>query len=235
MSALKYPGAAALALVLLFGAPAPANAQQTVNFTLGGFHPFGEDSRVDGDVLVANSRFLTFDVSDFNAATFGGEWLVAAGSFIEFGAGASYYRRTVPTVYRGFIVSDGFEVEQELRLQMVPIALTVRVVPTGMSSSLQPYFGAGLAIVNYRYSEFGDFINFGLPGRPVEPGFFEADGTETGPVVLGGLRFAGDTFSVGGEVRYQKADADLDERFAGSKLDLGGWTYQVTLGLRFGR
>jgi hypothetical protein len=57
-------------------------------------------------------------------------------------------------------------------------------------------------------------------------------------VVLAGLRFAGDTVSAGAEVRYHGAAADLGARFAGAQLepriDLGGWTYQFTVGLRFG-
>ena len=54
-----------------------------------------------------------------------------------------------------------------------------------------------------------------------------------GPVAFGGLRFAGDSFSAGGEIRYQRAEGDLDNRFAGNKIDLGGWTYQFTFGFRF--
>jgi hypothetical protein len=43
--------------------------------------------------------------------------------------------------------------------------------------------------------------------------------------------------SAGGEVRFQKAEASLGD-FAGqpdAMLDLGGWTYQFTIGMRFGR
>ena len=57
----------------------------------------------------------------------------------------------------------------------------------------------------------------------------------TGLHRLGGVRFAGDTASAGFEVRYQSAHADLPAPFAGTAIDLGGWTYQVTLGVRFGR
>ena len=37
-------------------------------------------------------------------------------------------------------------------------------------------------------------------------------------------------------VKYHKADASFDaddDEFAGSRIDLGGWTYQGTLGFRF--
>ena len=43
----------AAALAALVSTAAPASAQQTVNFTLGGFVPRGYDARVHDDVLVA--------------------------------------------------------------------------------------------------------------------------------------------------------------------------------------
>ncbi|MEQ1758870.1 MAG: hypothetical protein ABL986_11170 [Vicinamibacterales bacterium] len=227
--------AAALVLAAVVGAATPAHAQQTFNLTLGGFVPNGQDARESGDVLTANHEYLVFDFKDFNNATVGGEWLVAAGPFVEFGAGLSFYRRTVPTVYRDYIASDRSEIEQSLKLRLVPVTFTARLVPTGQSSPIQPYVGAGVALVNWRYSEFGDFVDFGSPSLVVRPGTFVANGTEVAPVVLGGVRLAGDVITFGGEVRYQKAAADLGNEFAGPKLDLGGWTYQATLGIRFGR
>ncbi len=223
-----------LACAALSVTAAPAAAQQTFNLTLGHFSPRGEDARVSGDVLVANRDFLTFDIGEFGGPSVGAEWLIPLGNFFEAGAGISFSRRTVPSIYTGFRDSDGTEIDQDLRLRILPMALTVRVLPFGRSSGVQPYFGAGLGVFNWRYSESGEFVDFGA-GRRIFRDSFVADGNETGPVALGGIRFASDSFSAGGEVRYQSASADLDNRFAGSKIDLGGWTYQLTLGLRFGR
>ena len=117
----------------------PAHAQQTLNFTLGYFAPLDENSRVSGDVLNANRTFLVFDLDDFGGASVGGEWLVPLGNFLEAGAGVSYTGQTVPSVYRDFVDSDGTEIDQDLRLRMVPIAFTVRVLPFGQSSPVQPY------------------------------------------------------------------------------------------------
>ena len=234
----------ALAALLVCGAAQPALAQQTLNFTLGYFNVRGEDARVghdaspasaDRDVLIANREFLTFDVSEFSGATGGVEWLVPIGNFVEAGAGVSFSRRTVPSVYTDFQANDGTEIAQDLRLRIVPIALTFRVLPLGQSSPVQPYFGGGLGIYNWRYSESGDFIDFGGANRRVFRDTFTANGTETGPVALAGIRFAGDTLSAGGEVRYQAAEGEVGEQFAASKIDLGGWIYQFTLGIRFGR
>lgn len=221
-------GAAVLALA------APAAAQQTLNFTVGGFVPRGEDARVPGDVLNANRNFLFFDQKEFNGPSVGGEWLVPFGRYVEGGAGISFTRRTVPSVYEDFVDDDGTEIDQDLRLRIVPMAFTVRVIPTGQNAVVQPYFGAGIGLFNWRYSESGEFIDFGA-GNEIFRDTFAASGTRAGAVALGGIRFAGESVSSGFEVRYHKAEADLDERFAGSKLDLGGWTYNFTIGLRFGR
>lgn len=215
----------------------PASAQQTLNFSLGYFTVRGEDARVENDVLNENRNFLVFEIGDFNSVTVGAEWLVPLGGFFEAGAGASFSRRTVPSVYDAFVDIDGSEIEQDLILRLVPVALTVRVLPLGQTSPVQPYFGAGLGLINWRYSESGEFVDF-QNRNAIFRDQFAASGTETGPVVLGGLRFAGDTVSAGAEIRYQSAAADLGSRFAGlepePRIDLGGWTYQFTIGLRFG-
>lgn len=222
----------ALACATLLALAAPAAAQQTLNLSVGLFTPKSEDARVQGDVLTANRTFLLFDVSEFNGASVGGEWLVPFGRYVEGGAGLSFTRRTVPAIYEDFVDDDGSEIDSDLRLRIVPVAFTVRVLPTGQGATVQPYIGAGVGLFNWRYSEVGEFIDFGA-GRAIVRDAYVASGSRPGAVALGGIRFAGESFSSGFEVRYHKADADLDERFAGSKIDLGGWTYNFTVGLRF--
>ena len=39
--------------------------------------------------------------------------------------------------------------------------------------------------------------------------------------------------SLGGEVRWQKASADLSDEFLGPKLDLGGFHYLATIHVKF--
>lgn len=233
-----------LAMAAVLGGVHPAYAQrasglggdsapQTINFTFGLFAPKGEDNRVDDDVLNVNREFLIFDIGDFKSATIGGEWLLPVGNFIEAGAGVSFAQKTVPSVYADFIDSDGSEIEQDIKLRQIPIAFTVRALPLGQQNPVQPYIGAGINVVRWNYTESGDFIDFNEPGLPVFTETYEASGTKVAPVILGGIRYAGDAFTVGGELRWQKADVDLNTDFAGSKLDLGGTTLQFTLGVRF--
>jgi hypothetical protein len=219
-----------LACGLVALSPTGAAAQQTLNFTLGAFVPRGFDARVEGDTLVANRNSLLFDIDDFNGATVGAEWLVPVGEYFELGGGLGFYRRTVPSIYEDLVDEDGTEIDQDLRLRIVPLTATIRVLPLGQSNGVQPYFGAGVGVFNWRYSESGEFVD--------EEGFifrdsFVADGNEPGVVGFGGIRFASDAFSVGGEIRYTAAEADVPDEFLGRAIDLGGWTYQFTAGFRF--
>src|SRR3954471_16274787 len=69
-------GCVTLAVCAMLAASArPAQAQQTLNFTFGYFTVKGEDARVDRDILTTNLNSFVFDVSDFNSATVGGEYL----------------------------------------------------------------------------------------------------------------------------------------------------------------
>ena len=211
-----------------------AFAQQSLNFSIGLFTVRGEDARTEGDALVANRDIYLFDFKDFNSASLGAEYLVAIGEFLEAGAGVGFTSRAVDTIYDDFVRPDGSEIEQTLKLRIVPMSATVRILPLGQSSAFQPYVGGGIGIYNWRYSETGDFIDFSLAGRPVFRDTYTASGTALGPVAVFGARFPVGNATFGGEVRYQKAEGDLDERdFLGPKIDLGGFHYSATVGFRW--
>lgn len=223
---------AVLATALVLAAAPAATAQQAINLSLGGFAVTGADARADGDVLIENLDILAFDVKDFNSGSVGIEWLLPIGEFLEIGAGAAFTSRTVPTVYNDFVNRDGREIEQDIKLRTVPFTATARLLPLGRSRAVTPYIGGGVAVINYRYSEVGDFVDF--TDRSVFSDRFVAAGTATGPVALAGIRFPlGDAFSLGGEVRYQKAEAELSEDFLGPVLDLGGFHYLFTVHVKF--
>jgi outer membrane protein W len=221
-----------LVLVSLL-APATSYAQQSINFFVGGFSPKGEDARDRDDVLWNNLDFLAFDIKDFRGGTAGAEYLVGLNEFIDAGLGVGIYKRTVPSVYTNYVNRNGSEIEQDLKLRMVPFTATVRFLPFGRSAGIQPYIGAGVAIINWRYTESGEFVDFtdGSTFRDT----FEGKGTATGPTVLGGIRFPLGAWDLGGEVRWQDAKGDLptDLGFAGDKVDLGGWHYVATINVRF--
>ena len=243
---IKHIAAAVAAILILAPATARAQIQQvgtssssdaksTVNFTIGYFALKGLESRVEDDVLLNDLQSLhplLFDVSDFNSATFGGEYLLGLGSHFEAGVGLAYSQRTVPTVYADLTRPTGAEIEQELKLKQVPVTFTGRFLLLPRGSVVEPYIGAGLVAIRYRYSEVGDFID---PTLTIFPARYVKDGTAVGPTIVGGIRAPVSNWVVGGEFRWQKVEADglLDEGFLGDKLDLGGWHGNFTVGFRF--
>jgi hypothetical protein len=221
----------------IFATP-PAAAQQSVNIFLGGFVPRTFDARDSNDVLVNNlacGECFAFRIRDFDGATAGAEWLVGLGDRFEGGLGVGIYSRNVPSVYANFTNKDGSEIGQNLKLRVVPFTATVRYLPLGHHDAFEPYIGAGVGVLNWRYTEAGTFIDFSNPKRTTFGGTFAATGSATGPVILGGVRVPVGRTDVGGEIRYQAAKGTLpgDEGFAGSKIDLGGFNYLFTINIRF--
>jgi opacity protein-like surface antigen len=228
----------ALAVLALVATAVPAVAQQSLSFNVGYFAVRGEGGRVAGDTIVANLYAdppfaLAYRVSDFSNITVGAEWLIPLGNFLEMGTSVNYYSKTIPSFYRDLTNPDGSDITQSLRLQTVPVTGTLRLIMTGRRARVQPYVGAGVAIVPWEYSEAGDFVD---PSLNVFRWEYKDSGTAVGAVVFGGLRVAlNRKVALGGEFRYQMVDAPLDQNvgFQGTRLDLGGMTYQGSVIFRF--
>lgn len=207
---------------------------QAIGFNIGYFALKGDDSRGEDDVLFRNKESLLFETKDFNGAQIGAEWLVGLGEYLEGGVGIGFYQRTAPSIYRSLVNADGSEIEQDLKLRIVPMSATVRFLPVGRRNTLQPYIGAGIGLYNWRYTETGDFVD---PSNNIFRASFEASGNEIGPVILGGLRFnVSEAFLVGGEFRYQDAKGDtggISEGFLGEKIHLGGWSTNFGIHFKF--
>lgn len=212
-----------------------ADTRQSIGVNVGAFLPKGEDSRVDGDVLFRNGDSLLFDIKDFNGASIGAEYLIGLSRYIEAGVDVSFYQRSVPTIYRNEVNANGAEIEQDLKLRITPVTASVRFLPVGRDSSVQPYIGIGASLLNWRYSESGEFVDFS--DRSIFRDRFVAKGSTVAPVVIGGLRFlAADVWTIGGELRYQRGEGDTGGRDAGfldDKIDLGGWTANFNVHFRF--
>jgi opacity protein-like surface antigen len=213
-----------------------SDARQTINFNVGYFALKGLDSRPVDDVLfneLQSAQPLLFEVKDFNYVTFGGEYLIGFGGAFEAGVGLNYYQHTVPSVYANLQHSNGSEIEQDLKLRTIPVTFTARFLPLRRGSVVEPYIGAGLVAIRWDYSEVGEFVD--AVDDSIFPARFTADGTAVGPTVVAGLRAPISNFTFGGEVRWQKAEGDIpaDAGFLGTKIDLGGWITNFTLGIRF--
>jgi hypothetical protein len=232
------------ALVLTFAVAAPASAQivQSFQFGLGGFFPRTYDGRIEGDVLVENliaDEPLIYNIEDLKSVNFFGEWIVSFGGRVEVSGGLGYTKGSVPSLYRDLVnelpSGELREIEQEISMRQIPVTGLVRFLPFGRASDVQPYVGAGIAAINWRYSEVGEFVD--TFDYSVFDARFIDSGTTIAPVVLGGVRFpiGGDVFGLSMEYRYQWGEADLDPEvgFLSDRLDLAGGKFNVGFLIRF--
>ncbi len=228
--------AAVLVTIWTLGFAEPALAQrQAVAFNLGYFGLERDGLRSPDDVLFQDQADLLFEIRDFDSVTVGGEYLVALTEFIEAGVGVNYYQRTVPTIYADLLGDDGAEIEQDLKLRIIPVTATVRFVPFGVLNNVQPYIGGGIGVYRWRYSESGEFVDFA--DFSVFEDTFVAEDTNIGGVIVGGIRAAvTPELFLGGEFRYNIATGQtggLDNGFLGDEIELGGFNALVTFTVKF--
>ncbi len=225
-----------LAALLAVAWPAPLLAQDSwLSLSLGRFTVREADTRVADDVLLANLQDFYFFLDDLNGVSVGAEWLFGVGDYLEAGVGAGYFRRTAFSVYDQFVDFDGTEIEQDFTLRVVPITATARFFPFGRRAAVQPYAGAGVGFFNWRYSEVGEFIDFGHPDWPVFWDQYTASGSDPGRVYLAGVRVGGSRFAAGLEFRYRDAQGvvGIDQGFLAERIDLGGMTTAFTFNVGF--
>src|SRR5207247_8058569 len=110
--------------------------------------------------------------------------------------------------------SDVFEFEQTHNLRVIPISETVRFLPLGRHTAIDPYIGAGVCVFRFRYSETGQWVD--RRDNSIFRDTSAGSGSASGPMILGGIRAPFGNMAVGGELRYQSAQGDLpqDQGFA---------------------
>ncbi len=215
--------------------PAAAQAVHSLHLGAGLFVPRSYDARAADDVWVENQNTLSFDIKDFRGATATGEWTVTFGDRVEVGLGAGFYQRTVPSFYADYVNINGAEIEQDLKLRVIPVSAVVRFLPFGTAGRVQPYIGGGVSALQWRYSETGEFVDF-FDGFEVFRDRYVATGNAIGGVALAGLRLplGGDIYALNTEFRYQFATGDLkDNGFLTEKIDLSGLNFTVGFQIRF--
>ena len=238
----------------LLGIAVPASAQIVHSVTIGAgiFFPRGFDQRVDGDVLVANktqpaidlpgfggeTTSLDFEIGDFRAYPIFGEWNIAFNHRVEVSVGIGYQNKKVDSRYRDLVneAANFSDIEQELRLRMMPISGIVRFLPFGEAGGFQPYVGAGISAVNFHYTETGDFVD--PTTAEIFNDRFTADGFAFGTIILGGVRIplGGDVYALTAEGRYLFGNGNTggaEAGFLGDKIDLSGGSLNFGFLIRF--
>ena len=227
---------AVLTLGLLAAVPATARAS-SLELRVGGFFP-----RADSNLFSDDSALYTVQKKDWQGVTGGAEFSFTPAEHVEIGLSIDGYGRRVDTNYRDYTRDSGSEIFQTLKLTVVPIGATLRLLPADRHATLSPYIGVGPDLIYYRYEEFGDFIDFQSPGPGLDivSDDFVSEGARPGFHVTAGLRVRmGHDFAILGEGRYQWAKATLGGDFRPQpgqdalRLDMSGFSAVVGLSIRF--
>ena len=220
--------AAVVVLGVMVALPASARAGG-LDLRIGGFQPHADSNLFDDD-----SSLYTVRKRNWRGITGGAEFSSRIARNLEIGFNVDGYGKELDTHYRDIVRDDGSEIRQTLKLTIVPVGVTVRLVPTNRHTRVAPYIGAGVDAFFWKYEEFGDFVDFSDPELTILADSFRSDGVATGFHVAGGLRlFVSDDFGLTGEVRYTAAKGNMGDDFAGNRIDVGGFGATVGVHFRF--
>jgi hypothetical protein len=218
-----------LALGLVAATPA-AGWASGLEARIGGFFP-----RAQSDLFRDDAELYTVGKDDWRGAYGGVEYSFNLVPHLEMGLSIDGYGRTVPTVYRDFERPSGEEIRQNLKLTIVPLGLSLRILPLDRYAAVQPYATIGGDVFFYKYEEFGDFIDFFEDDLPISADSFVSDGAVFGGHAAAGLRVpVGHDFAITGEVRYQFAPKKrMKDDFSLNQIDLNGVSATIGIRLRF--
>jgi hypothetical protein len=221
--------AAMVALGLVAASPASGWASG-LEVRLGAFFPRAQSNLFDDD-----SELYTVDKDDWRGLYGGAEFSFDLASRVEMGISLDGYSRTIDTVYRDFVRENGTEIPQSLRLTIVPLGVSLRLLPAGRRAAVSPYLTIGGDVFFYKYEEFGEFIDFFSDDFDISSDSFVSDGAIFGGHAAAGLRVpVGDDFAVTGEVRYQFAPRRrMNDDFRNNDIDLSGASATLGFRLRF--
>lgn len=206
-----------------------------LDLRLGVFAPKAESNLFTDDAELYGTR-----KRDWRGLTGGAEFNFTVAENVELGLSLDGYSQDIDTFYVDFVNEDGSEILQTLRLRAAPLGVTLRFVPTSRRGSLQPYAAVGGDLFFYKYEEFGDFIDFGDPTRPIIADAFVSEGVIPGVHVAAGLRIPINyDFGITLEGRYQWGSEDLEDDFRAQpgqdplRLSLEGWSATAGLHIKF--
>jgi hypothetical protein len=169
--------------------------------------------RGGSDVFDQNELETTFETDDLGG--FGGSiaYNRFLGEFVNLGFGVSFYESDTTVEDLDFEFSNGQPILRDIFMEIVPLEVSLHVLPTGRNAPVIPYVGGGFGVYFWKYEEIGDFIINRHNDPEIITGSAFSDGSEPGWHVEGGIMIPvsrSTTFTA--EYKYWKADGDLDPR-----------------------
>lgn len=196
--------------------------------------------RTDSNLFRDASELFTVSKKDWRGWTGGLEYNTEITPQFEVGVSLDGYSQSIDTNYREFTRPNRREILQTLKLSIVPVGVSLRVLPFERDAVLRPYVAVGGDVIFWRFEEFGDFIDFNSPTRDILADSFRSEGVKVGAHVAAGVRVRlSHDLSATGEWRYLAASrAEMGDDFKAqapdvNELDLTGHSLTFGVNLRF--
>jgi opacity protein-like surface antigen len=209
---------------------------------VGAFFPRATSDLFADDVRLYLHDGQLLEKSDWIGWAGGISYNTKVAKNFEIGVDLNGYSRNLHTSYLAVTDPYGNEIRQELELDMLPLGVSFRLVPTKRSARFAPFVEVGPDVVFYEYKERGDFLvdpydtNCVTPhGCDIVSDAFKSEGAAFGLHAGGGLRVrVNDDVSLVGQYRYYFVGKErLDEDFHGFQLDLNGGMATFGFNIRF--
>jgi len=235
---------AVLALGLVAASPG-AGWASGLEVRIGGFFPRAQSDLFDdiNELYTPDSRSDECTTTtcpgvterDWRGVYGGAEYSFNVADHLEMGISLDGYSKTIPTIYRDFSRPNGSDIHQELKLTVVPLGVSLRVLPLDRYAAVQPYLTVGGDVFFYKYEEFGDFIDFFSNDLDISADSFKSDGAVLGGHAAAGIRVPlGHDFAITAEGRYQFAQKKrMGDDFNQNRIDLNGASATIGVRLRF--
>ena len=243
-------GVAALLCMILTLAPAATRAQQgggegflfrTPVVSLGMRAGFNF-ARAGSGVFDLATEQLTLERSDFGAFTIAGDLAIRLIEPVDLVLSAGHSNTSKRSEFRDWEDQDGLPITQRTTFSQTPLSVGARVylMPRGrqvgqfawIPERFAPYVGASVGGIHYQFKQIGSFVDF--QDLSIFDDTFESSGWATALFAGGGADYSlGTRVILNADIRYQWANADLDQDFVSftDGIDLNG--LQMSAGVRF--
>lgn len=214
---------------LLLAAPATLEAGG-FDVRVGAFLPDAKS-----DIFTDTRELFGAEKKDWRGVSGGVEFSASLSQNVEVGFGIDAYSKSLDTFYVDFERPSGANINQTLKLTVVPMSVSLKLLANNRRGALTPYLMVGVDAYFWQYEEDGDFIDFQSADLEIGSDFFKSSGVAPGFHVGGGLRVPlGDDFSITGEGRYHFAkEVDMGDDFSLNRIDVSGLALTVGMHLRF--
>lgn len=193
-------------------------------------------------IFAFSTRNLTLDDGDFASGGYQADLGIRLSERLQLVASSGSATRRVESEFRDFIDNNDQPIEQTTRLRRLPVTLGLKYALTSpgeqigsyiwIPSRITTWIGAGGGMMNYTFSQIGDFVDF--QSLNVFRQTLTAGGwTPMAYANVGADLRVNDHVSLTGDIRYSAAQAKLSGSYYGfDRVDLSGTAATMGFTLR---